>query len=157
MKTSRRVAAVAAVFLVACAPLQPAPPVQVNLKGEIAAFLEQYLAAISSRDAEKIRSTYVTDGRFVWIEDGKVRYRQVDEVLASLAAFPVGSPIRTEFTDITAVPVGDSAAHAWATFKTTIGEGSHAFSFGGAISFALERTGNSWKIVGGHTSSPSRR
>jgi hypothetical protein len=157
MRTSGWIAAFAAVFLVACAPLQPAPPVQANLKGEVAAFLEQYLAAISSRDAEKLRNAYVADDRFAWIEDGKVRYRQVDEVLASLAAFPAGSPIRTELTDLTVVPAGGSAAHAWASFKTTVGEGSRAFSFGGAISFALERTGNSWKIVGGHTSSPSRR
>jgi hypothetical protein len=157
MRASTWIAPFAAVFLIACSPLQTAPPAQPNLKGEVATFLEQYLAAISSRDAANIRNAYVNDDRFVWIEDGKVRYRQVDEVLASLAAFPAGSSIRTELADLTVVPVGESTAHAWASFRTTVGEGQRAFSFGGAISFTLERTGKSWKIVGGHTSSPSRR
>jgi ketosteroid isomerase-like protein len=127
------------------------------LKPEVAAFLDGYLAAISSRDAARIREAYVTDDRFVWIEDGKVRYRRVEEVLSSLANFPPDSPIRTELADLSVVPVGPGAAHAWASFKTTIGEGSKAFTFGGAISFVLERDGSRWRVVSGHTSSPIRR
>lgn len=149
--------ACAAVFLVACAPLPQAPASSSMLQDEVTAFLKAYSAAISSRDAARIRNSYVADDRFVWIEDGKVRYRKVDEVLAGLATFPAGSPIRTEFKDITVVPLSQSAAHAWATFRTSVGEGSTGFSFGGAISFALERQGTEWKVVGGHTSSPSRR
>lgn len=157
MKTPAWIASFAAAFLVACVPLQTAPPSPSNLRDEIATALELYLAAIDSRDAVRIRNAYVTDDRFAWIEDGKVRYRQVDEVLASLASFPASSPIRTELKDLKVVPVGQSAAHAWASFKTTVGAGSRAFSFEGAISFVLERDGSSWKVVGGHTSSPSRR
>lgn len=157
MKASAWVAILTAVLLAACAPLQPAAPAQPNLKTEIAAFLDGYLSAISSRDSGRIRNAYVSDDRFVWIEDGKVRYQRVEEVLASLATFPADSPIRTELKDLTVVPVGERGAHAWASFKTTIGDGSRGFSFGGVISFTLERDGNSWRIIAGHTSSPSRR
>lgn len=157
MKSSGLLAAFAAALLLACAPLPPAPPLRADLQSEVAAFLEQYLAAISARDSAAIRNAYVADDRFVWIEDGKPRYRRVDEVLASLAAFPSDSRVRTELKDLTVVPVGQSAAHAWASFTTIVGEPPRGFSFAGAISLTLERDGNSWRVVGGHTSSPSRR
>lgn len=151
------IAMIAAALLVACAPLQQAPAPLPRVTEQVATFLNDYLSAIGSRDAAKIRAAYVEDDRFVWIEDGKVRYRKGDEVLAGLAMFPAGSTIRTELIDLTVVPIGQSAAHAWATFRTSVGEGPSGFAFGGAISFTLERHGASWKIVGGHTSSPSRR
>ena len=157
MNAKSIVAACAAALLVACAPFQKAPVSASRVTEEVAAFLTEYLAAIGARDATKIRTAYVADDRFVWIEDGKVRYRKADEVIASLAMFPPGSAIRTELKDLTVVQVSESAAHAWATFRTSVREGPSGFAFGGAISLTLEREGASWKIVGGHTSSPSRR
>lgn len=157
MRTSTWAALIAALLLLACAPIQPAPPAPASLKNEVAAFLDGYLAAIGARDAAKIRNAYIDDDRFVWIEDGKVRYRRVEDVLSSLASLPADSPIRTELTELSVVPIGQEAAHAWASFKTTVGEGPQGFSFGGAISFVLERDGSSWRVVSGHTSSPSRR
>ena len=71
----------AAALLIACAPLHQAPNPSPKLKEDVAGFLTDYLAAISSRDATKIRNSYVADDRFVWIEDGKERYRKVDDVL----------------------------------------------------------------------------
>ena len=53
--------------------------------------------------------------------------------------------------------VGSNAARAWASFKTTIGDGPRAVSFEGVMSFALERDGGVWKILGGHTSTPLAR
>lgn len=157
MKAPTWIVLIAATVLLACAPIQPAPPVQASLKAEVTAFLNGYLGAIGARDAAKIREAYIADDRFVWIEDGKVRYRRVEDVLSSLASFPADNPIRTELADLSVVPVGPGAAHAWASFKTTVGEGSKAFTFGGAISFVLERDGSRWRVVSGHTSSPSRR
>jgi hypothetical protein len=137
--------------------MQQAPAPAPGVTEDVAAFLTDYLAAIGTRDATKIRAAYVADDRFVWIEDGKVRYRRADEVIAGLAMFPAGSAIRTELKDLTVVPVSQSAAHAWATFRTSVGEGVSGFTFGGAISLTLARHGASWKVVGGHTSSPGRR
>ena len=158
MNTVPALAVCAAALLSACAPLQPAAPSSsAKLNDEVTMFLNDYVSAVSSRDSARIRSVYVTDDRFVWIEDGKVRYRNVADVLASLSTFPPGATIRTQLKDISVVPVGASAAHAWATFRTSVNQGSSGFAFGGAISLALERQGTSWKVVGGHTSSPGQR
>jgi hypothetical protein len=148
----------AALLVVGCTPMRyPAAPAPVVSEQEVSAFLTGYLAAIGSRDATGIRAALVAGDRLTWIEDGKVSYRSADAVIAGLAAFPAGTALRTELVDLEVVPVGQSGAHAWAMFRTTVGEGAAAFSFGGAISFMLERDANSWKIVGGHTSSPRRR
>lgn len=150
-------ALVAIALLSACAAIQPATSVQASLKNEVAAFLQGYLVAIDRRDSVAIRSAFIADDRLVWIEEGRVRYRRVEEVLSGLAGYPAGSPIRTELVDLSVAPVGAAGAHAWASFKTTVGEGSQAFAFQGAISFVLERDGTRWRILGGHTSSPGRR
>lgn len=148
--------ALLAVFLGACAPLLSPPPAP-DVERGVEAFLVDYLAAIGARDAARIRDAYVADGRFIWMEDGEPRYRSAVEVLAALENFPPGSALRTELKDLTVVPVGHGAAHAWAGFRTTIGEGPTAFSFGGTMSFTLERQGTSWKVVAGHSSTPRRR
>lgn len=145
------------ILVCACTPRDPDPPPSVDPAEEVAAFLEEYLAAIDARDTTTIGRAYVADDRFVWIEDGEVRYRNREEILASLAALPGGSSIRTELSGLTVVPLGVNGAHAWATFTTTIGTGPGSFSFGGAISFVLENVDGSWQLVGGHTSSPTGR
>jgi SnoaL-like domain len=150
-------ALVAITLLSACAAIQPAGTAQAGLKNEVASFLQGYLVAIDRRDSVAIRGAFIADDRFVWIEDGRARYRHVGDVLSGLASFPAGSPIRTELFDLSVAPVGAAGAHAWASFKTTVGEGSQAFAFQGAISFVLERDGTRWRIVSGHTSSPGRR
>jgi len=140
----------------ACTSPDPSSSSGVDPANEVASFLNEYLAAIDARDSD-IGRAYVDDGRFVWIEDGEVRYRSADEILASLGSFPASSAIRTELSDLVVVPLGGAGAHAWATFSTTVGTGPGRFSFGGAISFVLERENGSWKLVGGHTSSPTGR
>ena len=124
---------------------------------EVRSVLDRYLRAVESRDSAAIRRLYVADGRFVWIEDGMARYRSADEVLESLAAFPEGMAMSTTLANTVVVPVGADGAHAHTEFTTEMGEGASGFSFGGAMSFFLERGPEGWRIVGGHVSSPRER
>lgn len=129
----------------------------VTLETEIERTIDAYVAALTARDVEALRDLYLSDGRFVWIEDGEVRYRSAEEVIAALSAFPVEMAIRTTLSDLTIVPAGENAAHAWARFETEIGEGEDAFSFSGSLSFVFERSDDGWRILGGHTSSSRPR
>ena len=144
-------------LVIGCAAPGLDRPPQQDTKAEVAAFLDQYLSAIEARDERKIRAAYVSDDRFTWIEDGKVRYRTATEVLTGLATIPAGTPIRTELKDLTVVVIGQSGAHAWASFSTTIGTQPRGFTFGGMISLVLEKQNDTWRLVGGHTSSPTRQ
>jgi len=122
-----------------------------NLRTEVRATVEGYLQAVATRDTAAIRAVFVDDGRLAWLEGGEVRYRAVDAMLASLAEFPPEATLRTRLEDLTIVPAGSDAAHAWARFETTV-SGSGGFSFAGALSLVLERTPEGWRIVGGHSS-----
>lgn len=143
-------------FVLAALPAY-ATDTSTHLAQDVETFLNQYLEAAASGDAKAVRSALVDDGRFAWVEDGAVRYRGAEDVLEGLASLPPDAEIDTELKDLEVIAMGASGAHAWGTFITTIESGEQAFSFGGAISFVLERQGDDWKLVGGHTSSPRDR
>ena len=119
--------------------------------------LEAYQVAVDARDEAAIRDAYLSDGRFVWMEDGSVRYRSASAVLEALAAFPADVPLRTVYSGLEVVLLAPGAAHAWAEFTTTVGEGPGAYSFGGILSWVLVAGEDGrWRIAGGHTSSTRR-
>jgi ketosteroid isomerase-like protein len=125
-----------------------------DTEAEVVSFLASYRTAIETRDSVSLRTMYVDDGRFAWIEDGDVRYRSADEVLAGLANLPSETVIRTEYGQQQVAEVGDAGALVSAVFRTEIGEGPSAFEFEGMLTVVLERGPTGWKIVGGVTSSP---
>lgn len=124
-----------------------------GIKSEVADFLESYLTAIEVRDSALLRTMYVDDGRFEWIEDGKIRYRSAGELLEGLATFPTNSTIHTEISSLETGHVGATGAIIAARFRSVIGEGMSAYEFGGMMTMVLERGPTGWRIVGGHTSS----
>jgi len=128
-----------------------------DLGAEVEIFLASYFDAIGARDAETLRSQVADSTRYTWAEDGEVRYRSVDGMLEGLATFPPDVPIHTDLSDLTVAQVGTDGAYATASFVTRIGEGPDSFTFGGFITFVLERHNETWRIVGGHVSSPRQR
>ena len=128
------------------------PPAD-DMEEEVANFLRSYLSAFETRDVALIQTLYVDDGRFQWIEDGEIRYRSSDDILAGLAALPSDAAIRTELNEREITPVGNAGARISTRFRTVIGEGPTAFEFGGMMTMVLEKGPTGWRIVGGHTSS----
>jgi hypothetical protein len=147
----------AATWFAGCAAPAVVAPAAADPRPSVEAFLQGYLGALERREEAALRSAYVADGRFSWLEDGKLRYRSADEVVAALKGFAPGARVRTELAGLTVVPLGPQGAYAWANFRTTVGTPPSGFAFGGAITFVLERRGDTWAIVGGHTSSEGRR
>ncbi len=124
-----------------------------GVENEVERFLDSYRLAVETRDGPLLRTMYVDDGRFEWIEDGEVRYRSPNEVLAALATLPNDAVMRTEYTGVEVVPVGDTGARVTFQFQTVFGQGPSVFEFGGMSSLVVEKTPTGWRIVGGHTSS----
>jgi hypothetical protein len=127
-----------------------------SLEDEVANFLDSYLMAFENRDVALLKTLYVDDGRFEWIEDGEVRYRSSEDVLAGLAALPSDAAIRTEYDEREITRVGNAGARISTRFRTVIGEGPTAFEFGGMMTMVLENGPTGWRVVGGHTSSARR-
>ncbi len=120
-------------------------------------FLGDYNAAFAAADTALIRELYVEDGRLVWLEDGVVKYRSVEDIFSSLAALPAGSRAETRFTDPQIQVFDAKHATVSAAFATTFtNPGGEGFAFGGAISMVLERNENAWQVLSGHTSTASQ-
>ncbi len=142
--------------LAACGPDgERGQETSISLEEEVSSFLEAYQLAIDSRDIDVLRPLYVDDGRFEWVEDGLVRYRSADDVLAGLAGLPSDATVRTEYEGRTITSVGDAGATVSTSFRTVIGEGPSAFEFGGMMTTVLEKDQTGWRIISGHTSSAS--
>jgi hypothetical protein len=136
-----------------CADVEEASPTfRGEIEGEVGEFLDSYRLAIETRNDSLLRTLYADDGRFEWIEDGEVRYRSLEEVLAALAGLPSDALIRTEYQDVGVSPLGASGARVAMQFRTVMGEGQSAYEFGGMVSMVLEKGPTGWRIVGGHTS-----
>jgi hypothetical protein len=125
-----------------------------ELRVEIETFLGSYLGAIEARDAVTLRDQLAESSRYLWVEEGAIRYRSVENMLKGLAAFPPDTPLETDFSLLHVARVGSDGAHAAGSFETRVGTGPASFSFSGLMTFALERSAGSWRIVGGHVSSP---
>lgn len=123
-----------------------------GIESEVTAFLESYRSALDRRDGALLATLYVSDGRFEWLEDGSVRYRAAEEIIASLASFPAGMRLVTDYDQTSIRHVGRDGASVTTAFRTTIGEADTAFEFSGVISMSLERGPSGWQIVSGHTS-----
>ncbi len=152
--TKKMLPAALVLGILACGNIEEAPrPITDGIDDQLTRFLESYRLAIETRDTTALRAMYVDDGRFQWIEDGSVRYRSPDEVVAALGALSGDLVIHAEYDRTVIAPVGASGASASMGFRTVIGEGPSAYEFGGMISFVLEKGSTGWRIVGGHTSS----
>lgn len=141
-----------------CAVERAEDPVPGDVAVEEAAVrqtIDRYLLAISRRDSTAISAVLPSDGVVTWIENGAVRYRSRDALLAGLASLPPGAVIDTRFDSVHVDLLGDSAAHAWGGFETSVTVGEGGYSYGGALSFIMRKDADSWHLVGGHASSPS--
>ena len=151
-RSSVILAALVASAALACdRPPSARPGAAADVEAEVRETIERYIRGVETGDTSAVRAAFVDDGRLAWLEGGDVRYRSVDAMLAALAGFPPDATLRTHLEDLTIVPVGSDAAHAWARFETTV-SGPEGFSFAGALSLVLVRTAEGWRIVGGHSS-----
>ena len=123
-----------------------------TMAAEVADVLNRYLIAEATVDRDEFLAAFAEDARFAWLEDGDIRYRTPMEFRNDQAARPDNTEILTRLEDIAVVPVGIDAAHAWARYTTTETEGDGTFTYEGAVSFVLERSGATWRIVGVHRS-----
>jgi Domain of unknown function (DUF4440) len=116
-------------------------------------FLSDWNAALAAGDRQAVRAAYSNSPDFRWHEDGVLRYRSADEVLAALDQFPPGTRLSTTLSDITVLPLGNEKYNVSAAFKTRIGMPNGAFEFGGVFTAVLERKGSNFAFLTGHTSS----
>ena len=108
---------------------------------------------------DRMLERYADHPDFVWVEDGRVRYRSVRAVgegLRGLEAQFAGSS--TAFVEPSVTPLAPGLAHVATRFETTLRRDDGAtVSFGGAMTMTTIHADDGWKVLHGHTSSARPR
>ncbi len=147
---------------IAGAGASPAPELTqeqaVAIRNGVQATLDSYreLAAAGRWDA--LLRLYAEDARFRWVANGVVEARSVDEIRKYFLALPPGTKVENTFQDSEITPLAPGVAQVLTRFQTRLVDPKGGgFSFGGVLGMTLIDHGDGWKILNGHSSSPSRR
>ncbi|MHC5063213.1 MAG: nuclear transport factor 2 family protein [Planctomycetota bacterium] len=140
----------------ASANLSPAETAAI--KSEVDDFLNRYKASMAARDEAAIAQLFVRDERMVWFEDGTLRYRSVIDMLRGLQSIPAGMKIETLYSDRRIQVLSANLATVSAKFDTKVsGEGNQDIGWSGAVTMLLEKDSEGWRVLSGHSSTPSPR
>ena len=122
------------------------------VEAEIAPLIDLYGRAFNDRDTTTIRGMYLDDERFSWYEDGRLRYRNADDVLRAIRNLG-DMNIRTQWMDRRVVPLSPTLASLRLGFLTRINlSNGTEIELLGVQTMVVEKTDEGWQIVNGHTS-----
>ena len=94
---------------------------------------------------------------FRWVEQGVVVARSVADIRKGFAGFPPGMRVVTTVHDPDIAAVAPGAASVVTKFETKMVDSSgKGFSFGGILALTMVHRAGGWRILTGHSSSPSR-
>ncbi|MEO1008353.1 MAG: nuclear transport factor 2 family protein [Planctomycetota bacterium] len=127
------------------------------LDQELRAFAQRYVETLAGGDDGAIATLYADEARFAWFTDGVRLYDSAADVTNSLGEIRgMGAALETTLRDVEVVPLAEGLAEIRALFRTraTIGD-REAFAYAGAMTMVVERAGDGWVVVGGHSSTPS--
>jgi len=127
------------------------------ITAEVHDFLGRYVTVMNAVDTAALRTLYVADDRFSWVEDGDVRYESADAVIKALGQFAGSSTATTSWGESEVTPLPPSTAAVRTGFRTGLGPEQGNYEFGGMITMVLEQRDGAWRIVTGHTSTERQR
>lgn len=110
----------------------------------------------ATRQWDSLVTLYANDARFRWAENGVVRYRSPSLIREALSSLSSEMRIETTYHDTEIIPIEPGAASVVTLFRTRfVGSAGPSFEFGGAITMTLIHQPAGWRILNGHTSSPT--
>jgi ketosteroid isomerase-like protein len=129
------------------------------IEDSVAGFLAAWAEGTQEGGWDRLVDRYADDPSFRWVEDGRVRYRSIEELRAGFddvrATF---SDARTEFVEPSIAPLAPGLAHVVTRFRTTLTrEDGSEVRFGGAMTMTVRHTEGGWKVLRGHMSSERPR
>lgn len=148
---------IAALTLTACAP-RPRGSFdgahRAALSDSVRTMLNDWTAAIATRDADRVARFYSDSIDFRWIEDGQVRYASRGELVSAIRAF--AAPLRAltvTLTEPEITPLRPGLATVVTAFAQKMTDSTGAVSgVAGAISGVVVHGDSGWAFLQGHGS-----
>jgi len=106
-----------------------------------------------------VREVYANDSRFHVVEDGAVRYSDVDSVYVALDMLQtMFTRVRLMYNDLRVVPLAPGVANATIMYDQAFDDSTGTvFTLEGALTLTLVHLDSGWKVLVGHTSTPRER
>lgn len=97
---------------------------------------------------------YADDPRFVWVEDGAIKYDSQAQIKRALEGIGSSGVVQTSFGRPSMWALSDMQVMMFAKFRTTVDKGGKKeFTYSGAITVVMEDTEEGWRFISGHSSS----
>ena len=125
---------------------------------EIRKAFAEYESLLNSGNYEKLLNFYADDPRFLFMEDGQVKYSSSNEIKNALDQLAQFGPGNFEYEEPDIILLCSGVAMLSTTFKTTFGKvGKGGFSFSGALTATLIKSDLGWQFLVGHSSTLRKR
>ncbi len=97
---------------------------------------------------------YADDPRFLWVEDGSIKYDTHDQIRRALEGIASLGEVETLYGAPRVWALNDEQVNVFVRFKTNVvtRKKGEEFSFSGAITAVMEETDAGWQFIMGHTS-----
>ncbi len=113
-----------------------------------------YTSLIKASEFTKAADYYANDHRFIWVEDGSIKYDTKAQVQRAFEGIGSLGEVENSFGAIKVWALNENQAMVFSRFRTTIGKGTQKeHSYTGAITIVMENGEAGWKFISGHTSS----
>ncbi len=140
--------------LAACQAQDAAPVDRMTLEKNAVAAFKEYASLLRESKFEESVAYYADDPRFVWVEDGAIKYDSRAQIKRALDAVASQGVVVSNFGLPTVWALNDTQVMVFAKFRTTVAKGSpDEFTFAGAITAVMEQRAEGWQFLSGHTSS----
>lgn len=120
--------------------------------------LVAYADRLNAADRDSLIRFYADDPRFTWAADGQVSTHAVAQVRSQLDALAAFKHWHVEYKDSTIVPLAPGLASVATEYHMSLADSTgKGVAFDGALTMLWIHTPGGWKILSGHSSSPSRQ
>ena len=119
-----------------------------DVRETFAAFRER----LDAGDFAGAMGYYADDPRFVWVEDGVVRYRARADVARGFEHLRLLGAVRFAYGEPAVTLVARDVATLAVTFETSVGDPAHGHAFAGAMTVTMVRMPAGWRFLAGHSS-----
>ncbi|MEM8485209.1 MAG: nuclear transport factor 2 family protein [Bacteroidota bacterium] len=127
---------------------------RIELERSAVAAFKAYASLLRESKFTESIDYYADDPRFVWVEDGAIKYDKKAQIKRALEGITQQGVVVSNFGLPTVWALNDTQVMVFAKFRTTVGKGSaDEFTFAGAITAVMENRAEGWQFISGHTSS----
>ena len=147
--------ALVSLFVVPSGFAQDASPQQrMEMEKEAQRAFREFAGLIKAGEFGEAASFYADDPRFLWAEDGSIKYDTQDQIRRALEGIASQGKVETLYGSPRVWALSDEQVNVFVKFKTTVvtRKKGETYSFSGAFTAVMEKTEAGWQFITGHTS-----